>query len=895
MGLPEVPASMADVHFEQKNSPPQQGKNAADLQAERDALQYENAKLKAINQVLVQRVELGWGNHSDAYSSFQNAALLAEKVKESTLKLRQTLDKLELANTELSRARLELDHSRQQLSDTMESMADGVVLFDKQRRLVRANARFYEYWKNTDAIIETGVTTFADITPLAVEHGIFDPTVNAIEKIEHSAGVLNYRVFRLTNGHWLQMSERNTADDGLIVVYSDITELKESEIAHQKRASAERNRILQSTVDNLSQGVALVNAGQQIEFWNDRFLELVGLQAKHVKPGADFQALVKDTEVHSDGCGFPLLQAGAVQTVFEHEKKLRSARVLEIKSHLIAGGGYVNTYTDITERNRDAEALRESERRIRAISNDLPALISYINGDRRYEFANKAFEDWFDRLHTDIEGQYVWEVFGSVEYERHRRYIEQAMQGQVVSFEVEQRLPNKKRPIFHKTYLPHYDAEDRVIGFFALEQDVTEQRRTAEALKHAYKHMEQRVCERTRELTALNQQLRVEIDERAQVEENLLDAKREAEQANISKTKFMAAASHDLLQPLNAARLFATALLDNELPDNIEKLGNSLSNSLHDVEWLLGTLVDISKLEAGVVEAIADTFVINDLLSNLANEFGQQAVGTGLQFKYVPCSGLVYSDSQLLARILRNFLSNAIRYTDHGKLLLGCRRRADSLEIQVWDTGIGVAAGQLQEIFREFQRVGTRRKGDDRGLGLGLAIVDKLSRVLGHEVTVSSWPGKGSVFSVRVPYGTQVSNQQKILGQLAPVYDPLPGRRILVIDNDEAICVGMETVLSGWGCDVISVRTLKELAEQPNALGPAPDLVIADYHLDDGDTGLQAVELINQRLPHKIPILIITANYTNELRQQVKELGYRLLNKPIKPLKLRSAMVHFLS
>ncbi len=410
---------MADVRFNRNSSVAQQGKKTVDLQAERDALQYENNKLKTINQVLMQRIELGWGNHSDAYRSFQNAALLAEKVKERTLKLRQTLNKLEQANTELSRARLESDHTRQQLSDTIESMSDAIVLFDKRRRLVLANARFYEFWKNTDAKIETGVTTFEDITPMAVEHGIFDPAVSSIEKVVHSADDFNDRVFRLTNGLWLQMSERPTADDGLVVVYSDITELQETEVARQQRKLTEKNHILQSTLDNLSQGVALINAKQQLEFCNDQFLELLDLHAQQAKKGADFQTLVRNTEVHSDGLGFPSTKAGSRETVFEHEKKLRDARVLEIKSHFIAGGGYVNTYTDITERSRNAEALWESERRIRSITTALPALISYINGDRRYEFANKAFEDWFDRLRTDIEGEYVWEVFGTEEYERH--------------------------------------------------------------------------------------------------------------------------------------------------------------------------------------------------------------------------------------------------------------------------------------------------------------------------------------------------------------------------------------------------------------------------------------------------------------------------------------------
>ncbi|MBF3252342.1 PAS domain-containing sensor histidine kinase, partial [Pseudomonas aeruginosa] len=283
--------------------------------------------------------------------------------------------------------------------------------------------------------------------------------------------------------------------------------------------------------------------------------------------------------------------------------------------------------------------------------------------------------------------------------------------------------------------LLRHDEEELVEGFVA---DITERVQAQQRLQTMNEELERRVAERTHELEELNRQLR--------------QARDAAEAANHSKDKYLAAASHDLLQPLNAARLFTSALQErgSAARDN-EALVNNISHSLEDVENLLGTLVDISKLDAGVITPDIAPFELGELLGNLAAEYRQVAASEGLRLDFVACGALVRSDQQLLARILRNLLSNAIRYTPRGRVLLGCRRHRQRLSIEVWDTGVGIAADKLGEIFQEFKRGESQRCHQDRGLGLGLAIVDKIARMLGHRVRVGSLPGKGSCFAIEVP------------------------------------------------------------------------------------------------------------------------------------------------
>ncbi|WP_455885394.1 PAS domain-containing hybrid sensor histidine kinase/response regulator [Pseudomonas spelaei] len=537
-----------------------------------------------------------------------------------------------------------------------------------------------------------------------------------------------------------------------------------------------------------------------------------------------------------------------------------------------------------------AQKAQESERWIRLITDNVPALIGYLNADLVYEFTNKVYEEWYCWPRGMMLGQSLREVHSEQHCQRLDAYVARALAGESVTFEFAETNINNQERYMLRSYVPNMLASGEVVGIFVLIRDITERRRTAEALHQAYLHLEQRVAQRTSELTALNDQLLQEIDERRRMETRLRDAKLEAEQANLSKTKFLAAVSHDLLQPLNAARLFTSALL--ERPS--EKLVRNVSNSLEDVENLLGTLVDISKLDAGVIKADIAPFALSELLDNLAVEYTELARSEGLELHFIGCSALVRSDIQLLARILRNLLSNAIRYTYQGRIVLGCRRQHQRLSIQVWDSGMGIAEERLEEIFQEFKRGDVQRPDQDRGLGLGLAIVEKIAGILGHRIGVKSWPGKGSMFSVEVPLSATAPKSLPMPAMSEPMLERLEGARVWVLDNDAAICAGMRTLLEGWGCRVVTALSEQDLARQVDNYHAEADLLIADYHLDDDQNGVDAVARINARRASAIPAMMITANYSNELKQQIRELGHTLMHKPVRPMKLKTAMSHLL-
>lgn len=386
-------------------------------------------------------------------------------------------------------------------------------------------------------------------------------------------------------------------------------------------------------------------------------------------------------------------------------------------------------------------------------------------------------------------------------------------------------------------------------------------------------------------------QLQKALKDLEKVNEELSAAKSEAEQANDSKTKFLAAVSHDLLQPMTAARLFISALQELKLKKEALRLIDSLNYSMENIEHLVTALVDISKLEAGVVVPDISTFNIESLLVNLASETIKQTTQNGLRFRFVPSTATVTTDSQLLARILRNLLSNAIRYTQKGDILLGCRRRSEGLLIQVWDTGIGIPEDELSNIFVEFRRLPSTLPNSNKGLGLGLAIVDKIARILEHKIFVESSINKGSVFSVFVPYGKEESkgNINPTASIIENSYVPPKDISILVIDNDESICEAMKNLLSNWGYQVVTATSING-ANSDIVFQCNPDLVIVDYHLDNFETGVGAAEQLRARNCDSLPVLMVTADRSPELKQKVRALGYHLLYKPVKPHKLNSIL-----
>ncbi|MGE8395844.1 MAG: NahK/ErcS family hybrid sensor histidine kinase/response regulator [Pseudomonas sp.] len=820
-------------------------------------LQRANHKLLRINAALIERLESGAARPDDSYAAFQHSVVLAEQVRERTDALNQTLVELKASNHLLSEARLRAETAHQHLVDAIESISDAFVLFDPDLRIVLFNSRFKAFWAGSRLRIISGMR-LAEVKRLMHSSGLL--------REELRGGSDEHLLYRLHNGRWLQVSERPTQDGGRVMLFTDITEVKHSETRRREQAVAQKSYLLQRAVDNLSQGVAMVNADGVLELWNRRFLELSGLAP--IAAHRSFTEVIADSEL---ALLTPASRDGNGRCVHELEQRLFDGRMLEIRTHPLPTGGFVNTFTDITERYQHAQALSESERWIRLITDHVPALIAYLNAELVYEFTNKVYEQWYCWPPGVMLGQNLREVHSPGHYQRLEGYIERALAGESVTFECAETHVNGQERYMLRSYVPNRLASGEVVGIFVLIRDITERRRSAEALHQAYQNLEVRVRERTAELSR---------------------AKQQAEQANLSKTKFLAAVSHDLLQPLNAARLFTSALLEQSSAN--PALVRNVSNSLDDVENLLGTLVDISKLDAGVIKADLASFAVSDLLDNLAAEFAHAAASAGLRMAYVPCGLSVHSDIQLLARILRNLLSNAIRYTPRGRVLLGCRRRAKALSIEVWDTGIGIAQERREEVFEEFRRGDAQRPDQDRGLGLGLAIVDKIAGILGHRLQLRSVPGKGSVFTVEVPCSLQAPRRLAEPDLSEPLRERLEGARIWVLDNDAAICAGMRTLLEQWGCEVVTALSEQDLARQVACNSAEADLLIADYHLDNGRNGVDAVAAINAQRPVPLAALMITANYSNELKQQVRERGHTLMHKPVRPMKLKAAISHLL-
>lgn len=426
-------------------------------------------------------------------------------------------------------------------------------------------------------------------------------------------------------------------------------------------------------------------------------------------------------------------------------------------------------------------------------------------------------------------------------------------------------------------------------GFVA---DITERKQAQQRLQQLNDELERRVAARTYELLESNRNLQRQIEERERIELALREARDAAEAANRSKDKYLAAASHDLLQPLNAARLLISTLRERELPSAEQNLVERSHLALEGAEDLLADLLDISKLDQAAIKPDLDVYRLEEVLAPLVSEFESVASASGLRLRARVPSYAVHTDFRLLTRILRNFLSNACRYTEQGGVLLGARRRGAFVELQVWDSGRGIAADQLDKIFLEFNQLEVGRAAERKGVGLGLAIVERIARMLGYPVQVRSLPGRGSVFSIRVPLAQEAPRRQVQSVAQPLLGNPLPGRRLLVIDNEVDILHSMDALLRQWGCEVVTAVDLPEALQRLQ--GRAPEVILADFHLDHGVLGCQVIQQLRDEFSRPIPALIISADRSDACRRELQALGAPLLNKPVKPGKLRAVLSQLL-
>ena len=540
-----------------------------------------------------------------------------------------------------------------------------------------------------------------------------------------------------------------------------------------------------------------------------------------------------------------------------------SARLL-VDAARRGGGAPLETVADLV--GETSQALRFNQQLLEAALENMSQGISVVDRELRLVAWNRRYETLFGYpsglLHVGVE------IAKLVRHNAERGLLGEGDRARLVSrrldymragtpYVAERRFPDGTVVEIRGNPMPGG-------GFVATFTDVTAFRRAEEELKQVAETLEQRVGERTSELE---------------------QAKAEAERANSAKSRFLAAVSHDLLQPINAAHLFNHALAQKLRHPQYREAVANIDGALGSAESLLAALLDISRLDAGGMAPSVRRFCVAEMLQHLAAEFRVLAAERGLALECVSSQAWVESDPQLLRRVLQNFLSNAVRYTERGRILLGCRRRDGELSLEVWDTGPGIAARDREVIFEEFRRLD--RGG--QGLGLGLAIAERIARLLGHRLTLRSRPGHGTVFGIAVP---RVEPERVQAASIRVAQPRAPRSRVLLVDNDLAVLNAMKALLDGWHCDVRAARTAAE-AERAVA-DQQPDLMLLDYHLDGSETGLALRQRLCARIG-EVPSVVITADHGEAVRAEVAAAGCHLLHKPLKPLALRSLMARLLA
>ena len=438
------------------------------------------------------------------------------------------------------------------------------------------------------------------------------------------------------------------------------------------------------------------------------------------------------------------------------------------------------------------------------------------------------------------------------------------------------------------------DGSDRVLdihinqlpdgGFLVELKDVTLEARATETL-------ENRVMERTAELTHANARLVQEYEEKARVEEALRIAKERAEAAVSSKTRFLAAASHDLLQPINAAKLMISTLLEITHETELHEMMERLEGAFGSAEQLLHSLLDISRLETADPDTVSPTDVsLASLIAGIQGDQTLVAESKNVRLDVVLCSEIVSSDPVYLLRSIQNLVVNAIQYTEPGgRVLVGCRRRGDKVVLQVWDTGIGIARKDQERVFEEFTRA--ENVPLVSGMGLGLSVVDRACRLLGHKLSLRSKPGMGSVFSIEMDRVEADRSIVEPLDLLANSGDVPLDFIVLVIENDSDVLFGTTQWLEQNGASVLPAQSQQEAMQFVADMGIPPDIILADYQLDDGETGVNAIRQIREMTQTRVPAILITADRSEALRKDGLRHDISVMTKPVKLPRLRSLII----
>lgn len=649
----------------------------------------------------------------------------------------------------------------------------------------------------------------------------------------------------------------------------------------QANAETEAARAdLANAIETLQEGFALFNAEDVLVMCNSRFGKHMQDVHHLFRPGLAFADYVRLVS-RSPHLSLPEDQTPrqwAEQRMSRHKDdhvvfnaRVAGSRWLQVSEHRTGDGGTVVVQTDVTdmvrlERQERERLLDDQARLIRATLEHLSqGVCIFDQRNRLVGWNHRAGELLSVPLSRFRIGRSLFSLLES--FDAHVGYVDPATPTTIeawvnrrtrrTALDFEIRIGTDRTLVAFAQRMP--DA-----GFVISFTDVSAERAAMRAISEVNETLERRVMERTLELE---------------------DALAEAERANASKSRFVAAASHDLLQPLSAAKLYVASLesaLDD--PELQQRLGKA-ANALVSVEHILEALLDISKLDSGKAAVHLSEVPLGRMLEQLCDEFSGLAGEKGLKLRVVPTGAAVLSDATFLRRILQNLISNAIRYTEAGTVLVGARRCRDKLRVEVWDTGPGIPASQQEAVFAEFHRL-EATASPANGMGLGLAIVERACRLLNHPLNLESCPGRGTRFSVELP---RVRGQAAETGRVAApsVGGPLPHCIVLVLENDDELRNALVLILESWGLDVFACAGLPEAMSLLEEVDIAPDAILADYQLDGGILGTEAIDRI-RRAHGPIPSCVITANRGGAPRRASVRVGAQLIYKPVDPSELRA-------
>jgi signal transduction histidine kinase len=707
---------------------------------------------------------------------------------------------------------------------------------------------------------------------------------------QHELGGSAYSLFQSAIRLQSKVSEKTRdLEDALTTLGRASNQLETSE---EERAQTQRT--LQDALETMEGGFALFAEGR-LRVFNDFFKFLIPDIEEAVQEGLEFsayvEALAKSGSIRPRdgfnrfGLRRAILQLGegpAAPFVFG----LKNDRWFVITSRRTRSDNTVILQTEITavvrgnrlEKNR---LIDEQEHFLQAAFDHMPQGVATFSAEGTLLINNAQFGAL---LTLPIQLTTVGTSFGQIiEYLKAQAFVGELPHDDFASLiRFLRRAGNLRQRVRH--------ISDRILdidmhplpdgGCIINVMDVTVEFQTTEML-------EMRVMARTSELTEANVQLRRQYEEQARVEEDLRVAKAEVEAAMSSKTRFFAAASHDLLQPINAAKLLISSLMDRAEPGETQETVRRLDSSFRSIEDLLRALLDIARLESTDTSLVVTSFPLDDVLHGVVEDLGQLAVEKGLDLRVVRSGLWVRSDQRYLARSVQNFVDNAIRYTEKGRILVGCRRHGDSVTLEVWDTGIGISRSDQTRIFKEFTRVGDSSR-NNQGMGLGLSIVERACRLLGHPVAVRSKPGVGSVFSLTLPIvapnPTDAVAAQSIVAHADQDMDLI----ILLIENDPGVAFAMTQKLESWGASVLAAQSTQEALDLVQDIGMAPDIILADFHLNGEDTGVQAILSVRDALGISIPAIMITANHEDHVKDSGLANRFSVLTKPVNLSRLRS-------